>query len=69
MNSYYDQKDYTGRSVHYWKVGLTLLERIKKRRGIPEPLDPLFLHFASKDIQVIVLLLQKMSALDIQAFY
>ncbi|XP_062390632.1 ranBP2-like and GRIP domain-containing protein 3 isoform X2 [Sardina pilchardus] len=52
VNSYYDQKDYTGRSVHYWKVALTLLEKIKKRRGIPEPLDPLFLHFPSRDIQV-----------------
>ncbi|KAL2081705.1 hypothetical protein ACEWY4_023558 [Coilia grayii] len=53
VNSYYDQKDYTGRSVHYWKVVLTLLEKIKKRRSIPEPLDPLFLHFPSKDIQIL----------------
>lgn len=52
MNSYYDQKEYIGRSVHYWKVALPLLEKIKNRRSIPEPLDPLFIHFPSKDIQV-----------------
>ncbi|XP_064167868.1 E3 SUMO-protein ligase RanBP2 isoform X3 [Anguilla rostrata] len=52
VNSYYDQKEYIGRSVHYWKVVLTLLEKIKKRRSIPEPLDPLFMHFRSKDIQI-----------------
>ncbi|XP_065149173.1 E3 SUMO-protein ligase RanBP2 isoform X6 [Paramisgurnus dabryanus] len=51
-NSYYDQKEYTGRSVHYWKVVLPLLEKIKRRRGIPEPLEPMFPHFQSKDIQV-----------------
>ncbi|XP_034042305.1 E3 SUMO-protein ligase RanBP2 isoform X1 [Thalassophryne amazonica] len=50
-NSYYDQKEYIGRSVHYWKVVLPLLSRIKNRRSIPEPLDPLFKHFSSKDIQ------------------
>lgn len=54
-NSYYDQKEYIGRSVHYWELVHPLLERIKKRRGIPEPLDPLFIHFPSKDIQVITL--------------
>ncbi|XP_063069341.1 E3 SUMO-protein ligase RanBP2 isoform X2 [Engraulis encrasicolus] len=52
VNSYYDQKDYTGRSVHYWKVVRALLDKVKKRRSIPEPLDPLFLHFPSKDIQI-----------------
>uniref|UniRef100_A0A669CD74 E3 SUMO-protein ligase RanBP2 n=1 Tax=Oreochromis niloticus TaxID=8128 RepID=A0A669CD74_ORENI len=52
MNSYYDQKEYIGRSVHYWKVALPLLEKIKNRRSIPEPLDPLFIHFPSKDIQI-----------------
>lgn len=52
VNSYYDQKEYIGRSVHYWRFVLPLLERIKKRRSIPEPLDPLFIHFPSKDIQV-----------------
>nr|XP_020470121.1 RANBP2-like and GRIP domain-containing protein 8 [Monopterus albus] len=51
VNSYYDQKDYVGRSVHYWNIVLPLLERIKNRRSIPEPLDPLFIHFPSKDIQ------------------
>lgn len=55
VNSYYDQKEYIGRSVHYWKVVHPLLEKIKNRRGIPEPLDPLFIHFSSKDIQVITL--------------
>lgn len=52
VNSYYDQNEYIGRSVHYWKVVLPLLERVKNRRSIPEPLDPLFIHFPSKDIQV-----------------
>ncbi|TNN03173.1 hypothetical protein fugu_000202 [Takifugu bimaculatus] len=52
VNSYYDQKEYIGRSVHYWEVVHPLLERIKNRRGIPEPLDPLFIHFPSKDIQI-----------------
>uniref|UniRef100_A0AAX7SCS1 E3 SUMO-protein ligase RanBP2 n=1 Tax=Astatotilapia calliptera TaxID=8154 RepID=A0AAX7SCS1_ASTCA len=52
VNSYYDQKEYIGRSVHYWKVALPLLEKIKNRRSIPEPLDPLFIHFPSKDIQI-----------------
>ncbi|XP_008275426.1 E3 SUMO-protein ligase RanBP2 isoform X1 [Stegastes partitus] len=52
VNSYYDQKEYIGRSVHYWKIALPLLEKIKNRRSIPEPLDPLFIHFPSKDIQI-----------------
>ncbi|XP_033843196.1 ranBP2-like and GRIP domain-containing protein 4 isoform X2 [Periophthalmus magnuspinnatus] len=52
INSYYDQKEYIGRSVHYWKVVLLLLDKIKHRRSIPEPLDPLFIHFPSKDIQI-----------------
>nr|XP_043889627.1 E3 SUMO-protein ligase RanBP2 isoform X2 [Solea senegalensis] len=52
VNSYYDQKEYIGRSVHYWKVVLPLLEKIKNRRSIPEPLDPLFIHFSSKDIRI-----------------
>ncbi|XP_047456055.1 ranBP2-like and GRIP domain-containing protein 3 isoform X2 [Mugil cephalus] len=52
VNSYYDQKEYIGRSVHYWKVVLPLLEKIRNRRSIPEPLEPLFIHFPSKDIQV-----------------
>uniref|UniRef100_H3CFP9 RAN binding protein 2 n=1 Tax=Tetraodon nigroviridis TaxID=99883 RepID=H3CFP9_TETNG len=51
VNSYYDQTEYIGRSVHYWKAIHPLLERIKNRRSIPEPLDPLFIHFPSKDIQ------------------
>uniref|UniRef100_A0AAQ5YBI2 E3 SUMO-protein ligase RanBP2 n=1 Tax=Amphiprion ocellaris TaxID=80972 RepID=A0AAQ5YBI2_AMPOC len=52
VNSYYDQKEYIGRSVHYWKIVLPLLEKIKNRRSIPEPLEPLFIHFPSKDIQI-----------------
>ncbi|XP_010781780.1 E3 SUMO-protein ligase RanBP2 isoform X2 [Notothenia coriiceps] len=52
VNSYYDQKEYIGRSVHYWKVVHPLLEKIKNRRSIPEPLEPLFKHFSSKDIQI-----------------
>ncbi|TSQ01575.1 E3 SUMO-protein ligase RanBP2 [Bagarius yarrelli] len=52
VNSYYDQKEYVGRSVHYWKVVLPLFEEIVKRRRISEPLDPLFMHFASKDLQI-----------------
>ncbi|XP_038576160.1 ranBP2-like and GRIP domain-containing protein 3 isoform X1 [Micropterus salmoides] len=52
VHSYYDQKEYIGRSVHYWEVALPLLEKIKNRRSIPEPLEPLFIHFPSKDIQI-----------------
>uniref|UniRef100_G3NUQ9 RAN binding protein 2 n=1 Tax=Gasterosteus aculeatus aculeatus TaxID=481459 RepID=G3NUQ9_GASAC len=52
VNSFYDQKEYIGRSVHYWKVVLPLLEKIKNRRSIPEPLEPLFMHFHSQDIQI-----------------
>ncbi|XP_048048448.1 RANBP2-like and GRIP domain-containing protein 5/6 isoform X4 [Megalobrama amblycephala] len=51
VNSYYDQKEYAGRSVHYWKVVLPLLEKIRSKRSIPEPLEPMFMHFRSKDIQ------------------
>uniref|UniRef100_A0A6Q2YF20 E3 SUMO-protein ligase RanBP2 n=1 Tax=Esox lucius TaxID=8010 RepID=A0A6Q2YF20_ESOLU len=51
VNSYYDQKDYIGRCVHYWKMVLPLLDKIKKKRSIPEPLDPMFIHFPSKVIQ------------------
>ncbi|MBN3278210.1 RBP2 ligase, partial [Polyodon spathula] len=52
LNSFYDQKEYIGRSVHYWKMALPMLESIKKRSSIPEPIDPLFMHFHSKDIQI-----------------
>ncbi|XP_054255486.1 ranBP2-like and GRIP domain-containing protein 4 isoform X3 [Indicator indicator] len=52
LNSFYDQKEYIGRSVYYWKKVLPMLETIKKRRSIPEPTDPLFKHFHSIDIQV-----------------
>ncbi|KAA0716189.1 E3 SUMO-protein ligase [Triplophysa tibetana] len=51
VNSYYDQKEYAGRCVHYWKVVLPSLEKIKKRRSIPEPLEPMFQHFQSQDIK------------------
>ncbi|NWI66102.1 RBP2 ligase, partial [Todus mexicanus] len=53
LNSFYDQKEYIGRSVYYWKKVLPMLEIIKKRRSIPEPTDPLFKHFHSVDIQVL----------------
>nr|XP_010306900.1 PREDICTED: E3 SUMO-protein ligase RanBP2 [Balearica regulorum gibbericeps] len=52
LNSFYDQKEYIGRSVYYWKKVLPMLENIKKKRNIPEPTDPLFRHFHSVDIQV-----------------
>uniref|UniRef100_A0A8V5FN55 Uncharacterized protein n=1 Tax=Melopsittacus undulatus TaxID=13146 RepID=A0A8V5FN55_MELUD len=52
LNSFYDQKEYIGRSVYYWKKVLPMLEIIKKKRSIPEPTDPLFKHFHSVDIQV-----------------
>uniref|UniRef100_A0A8C2PQP8 E3 SUMO-protein ligase RanBP2 n=1 Tax=Cyprinus carpio TaxID=7962 RepID=A0A8C2PQP8_CYPCA len=51
VNSYYDQKDYAGRSVHYWRVVLPLLEKVRHKRSIPEPLQPMFMHFQSRDIQ------------------
>ncbi|XP_063645529.1 RANBP2-like and GRIP domain-containing protein 5/6 isoform X7 [Pan troglodytes] len=50
LNSFYDQREYIGRSVHYWKKVLPLLKIIKKN-SIPEPIDPLFKHFHSVDIQ------------------
>nr|XP_015104338.1 ranBP2-like and GRIP domain-containing protein 4 isoform X2 [Vicugna pacos] len=51
LNSFYDQREYIGRSVHYWKKVLPLLKIIKKKSSIPEPTDPLFKHFHSADIQ------------------
>ncbi|XP_054963451.1 RANBP2-like and GRIP domain-containing protein 5/6 isoform X4 [Pan paniscus] len=48
--NFYDQRQYIGRSVHYWKKVLPLLKIIKKN-SIPEPIDPLFKHFHSVDIQ------------------
>uniref|UniRef100_A0A7N4NRB9 RAN binding protein 2 n=1 Tax=Sarcophilus harrisii TaxID=9305 RepID=A0A7N4NRB9_SARHA len=52
LNSFYDQREYIGRSVHYWKKVLPLLKTIKKKSNIPEPIDPLFKHFHSADIQI-----------------
>uniref|UniRef100_A0A8C5IH78 E3 SUMO-protein ligase RanBP2 n=1 Tax=Junco hyemalis TaxID=40217 RepID=A0A8C5IH78_JUNHY len=52
LNSFYDQKEYIGRSVYYWKKVLPMLETIKKKRSISEPTDPLFKHFHSVDVQV-----------------
>ncbi|XP_072195927.1 E3 SUMO-protein ligase RanBP2-like [Excalfactoria chinensis] len=52
LNSFYDQKEYIGRSVYYWKKILPSLKTIKKHKSIPEPTDPLFKHFHSMDIQV-----------------
>ncbi|XP_036926477.1 E3 SUMO-protein ligase RanBP2 isoform X3 [Sturnira hondurensis] len=51
LNSFYDQREYISRSVHYWKKVLPLLKMIKKKSSIPEPTDPLFKHFHSADIQ------------------
>ncbi|KAM4867223.1 ranBP2-like and GRIP domain-containing protein 4 isoform 2-T2 [Thomomys bottae] len=51
LNSFYDQREYIGRSVHYWKKVLPLLKIIKKKNSIPEPTDPLFKHFHCADIQ------------------
>ncbi|XP_016339596.1 E3 SUMO-protein ligase RanBP2-like isoform X2 [Sinocyclocheilus anshuiensis] len=51
VNSYYDQKEYASRSVHYWRVVLPLLEKVQHKRSIPEPLQPMFMHFQSRDIQ------------------
>ncbi|XP_046519364.1 E3 SUMO-protein ligase RanBP2 [Equus quagga] len=51
LNSFYDQREYIGRSVHYWRKVLPLLKTIKKKSSIPEPTDPLFKHFHSADIQ------------------
>uniref|UniRef100_A0A8C3H918 E3 SUMO-protein ligase RanBP2 n=1 Tax=Chrysemys picta bellii TaxID=8478 RepID=A0A8C3H918_CHRPI len=52
LNSFYDQREYIGRSVYYWKKVLPMLEIIKKKKSVPEPIDPLFKHFHSADIQV-----------------
>ncbi|KAI6079758.1 E3 SUMO-protein ligase RanBP2-like isoform X1 [Aix galericulata] len=54
LNSFYDQKEYIGRSVYYWKRVLLMLETVKKKKSIPEPNEPLFRHFRSIDIQVTV---------------
>ncbi|KYO41367.1 E3 SUMO-protein ligase RanBP2 [Alligator mississippiensis] len=51
LNSFYDQREYIGRSVYFWKKVLPMLETIKKKKSIPEPADPLFKHFHSVDIQ------------------
>ncbi|XP_016369049.1 E3 SUMO-protein ligase RanBP2-like isoform X2 [Sinocyclocheilus rhinocerous] len=51
VNSYYDQKEYASRSVHYWRAVLPLLEKVRHKRSIPEPLQPMFMHFQSRDIQ------------------
>ncbi|KAE8625397.1 hypothetical protein XENTR_v10006259 [Xenopus tropicalis] len=52
LNSFYDQKEYMGRCVHYWKKLLPLLDLVKQKKSIPEPVDPLFKHFHSKDIKL-----------------
>ncbi|OCT95233.1 ranBP2-like and GRIP domain-containing protein 3 isoform X2 [Xenopus laevis] len=52
LNSFYDQKEYMGRCVHYWKKLLPLLDLVKQKKSIPEPVDPLFKHFHNKDIKV-----------------
>uniref|UniRef100_UPI00358F066E E3 SUMO-protein ligase RanBP2 isoform X2 n=1 Tax=Myxine glutinosa TaxID=7769 RepID=UPI00358F066E len=40
------------RGVHCWQKVLPMLHLVKNRRAIAEPIDPLFLHFRSKDVQV-----------------
>lgn len=40
------------RCIHYWKKALPLLDLVKQKKSIPEPVDPLFKHFHSKDIKV-----------------
>ncbi|KAG8452024.1 hypothetical protein GDO86_003996 [Hymenochirus boettgeri] len=52
LNSFYDQKEYMGRCVHYWKKVLPFLDLVKQKRSIPEPVDPLFKHFHCKDVKV-----------------
>ncbi|XP_053561416.1 E3 SUMO-protein ligase RanBP2 [Bombina bombina] len=52
LNSFYDQREYIGRCVHYWRRVLPLLDIVKQRRSIPEPVDPLFSHFHSIDVKV-----------------
>ncbi|XP_069747257.1 E3 SUMO-protein ligase RanBP2 isoform X2 [Narcine bancroftii] len=52
LNSYYDQKEYIGRSVFYWKKVQPLLQSIRNKRNVHEPIDPLFMHFYSKEIKV-----------------
>ncbi|XP_072119283.1 E3 SUMO-protein ligase RanBP2 isoform X1 [Mobula birostris] len=52
LNSYYDQKDYIGRGAFYWKKVQPLLQIIRKKKNIHEPIDPLFMHFHSREIKV-----------------
>ena len=47
-----DQKEYSGRSMYYWRRALLSLKTIQKHQNVPEPTDPLFKHFHSVDIQV-----------------
>ncbi|OXB51917.1 hypothetical protein ASZ78_012662, partial [Callipepla squamata] len=51
LNSFYEQKEYIGRSVYYWRKILLSLKTVKKDKSIPEPTDPLFRHFHDLDIQ------------------
>ncbi|KAM8975770.1 ranBP2-like and GRIP domain-containing protein 4 [Pelodytes ibericus] len=52
LNSFYDQREYMGRCVHYWRKALPLLDLVKQKKSIPEPVDPLFKHFHKKDLKV-----------------
>ncbi|KAM4046516.1 E3 SUMO-protein ligase RanBP2-like isoform 2-T2 [Anomaloglossus baeobatrachus] len=52
LNSFYDQRDYMFRCIHYWKKVLPLLDLVKQKKSIPEPVEPLFKHFHSRDIKL-----------------
>ncbi|KAM3935490.1 E3 SUMO-protein ligase RanBP2-like isoform 2-T2 [Leptodactylus fuscus] len=52
LKSFYDERDYMVRCIHYWKKVLPLLDLVKQKKSIPEPVDPLFKHFHSKDIKL-----------------
>ncbi|XP_078732387.1 E3 SUMO-protein ligase RanBP2-like isoform X1 [Lampetra fluviatilis] len=45
------RRDYVARGAYYWERVLPLLQLARKHKDIPEPIEPLFWHFHSRDIQ------------------
>ncbi|CAN0090654.1 unnamed protein product [Lampetra fluviatilis] len=46
------RRDYVARGAYYWERVLPLLQLARKHKDIPEPIEPLFWHFHSRDIQL-----------------
>uniref|UniRef100_S4RRU4 RAN binding protein 2 n=1 Tax=Petromyzon marinus TaxID=7757 RepID=S4RRU4_PETMA len=45
------RRDYVARGAYYWERVLPLLQLARKHKDIPEPIEPLFSHFHSRDIK------------------